>query len=314
MRLARVCLDTLEYCGELDPVASRFQIRLSSLYAKLHNVSEKLINAALWADPDHFSSSTGISNLSTNEVARRKRTEEWLSVPPDFTPMEGSSPVSDATGEDPLSPDYLLTIPPGSDKNMVALSFSLLFALCRPWGDRKQSKLEESNRDQDNYQAPIHSNNVSASANCGTGSPDYAQFEQSMMQDWERQNMASTTDNSSGFFSLTQQAIPTEWNLNTAHQFTWDTAGMIGYTGFDTTGSQPAEACSIMTGFPISMPASACFLGSEEPSGWKGAVDIIMVEEEEGVRAVEEDMECDTGGVGVGGVDGGIGDCIFVEQ
>jgi len=312
MRLARVCLDALEFCGELDPIASRFQIRLSGIYAKLQAVSERVINAALWADPDHFSSSTSASQLSTNEVARRRRTEEWVSLPPDFSPMDNST-FTCPPGVTPSSPDYLLTIPPGSDKNMAALSFSLLFALCRPWGDRKQPKVKEPSPGEDTCRGSIYpSSNANTTASYSTGT-DYAQFEQSMMKDWERQNATTTADTSSGFFT-TQPGMPAEWDLNTAHPFTWDTAGMIGYTRTDTTGSQPATACSIMTGFPISMPSSACFLGSEEPSGWKGAVDIIMVEEEEGVRAVEEDMEMESGAgfVNDGGVDSGVGDCVVV--
>lgn len=162
--------------------------------------------------------------------------------------------------------------------------------------------METNDHNQDNNRrSPTHPNKMNTSANYSVGTK-YTQFEQSMMQDWERQNSAFTTE--FDFNTRPAMPLPTEWDINSAYPFTWDMADMIGYTGGGhNSGSREAEACDIMTGFPISMPSSACFLGSEEPSGWKGAVDIIMVEEEEGYRAVEEDVGYEAGG-GEGGLGG----------
>lgn len=321
MRLARVCLDTLEYCGELDPIAAKFQIRLSGIYNKLQISSERLTNAALLADSLNLSSSTG-AIISTSEVARRRRTEDWINVPLDFEPSdyhdEGPSqvPVSRGEyglGEDPSSPDYLLTIPVGSDKQLVALSYSLLFALCRPWGEREETKTTSnfsassgngsSSNTRSGYASTAQSNETGGSfgtTRTGDSEP--------VMPSWENKNTSSAfQDPCLVTPELLKGMASAEWTVSGAQPFTWDTIGMLGYTAKASAttpgpglgereqekgnGDKAAKGCSIMTGFPISMPTSACFLGSEEPSGWKGAPDIIMVEELDEDDDMESNLE-----------------------
>ncbi|KAM7214844.1 hypothetical protein V8F06_009752 [Rhypophila decipiens] len=325
MRLARVCLDTLAYCGELDPIAEKFQIRLSGIYNKLQKMSERLTNSALLADSITLSSTTG-DLVSTSEVARRRRTEDWVTIPADFEPSGyyderlSTSPFARENAvsqHDPASSDYLLTIPRGSDKQLAAISHSLLFALCRPWGDRAQGEPSDlasregsssipfsgdgGQNPSSNYASTPQSNRVGGSLRTSDSEP--------IMPSWERQNTPSVDQNMS-FPNpiLNRGPLSADWSVSGTQSFKWDTIGMLGYTGNRNIQTTPgaslgngqgedreAKGCSIMTGFPISMPSSSCFLGSEEPSGWKGAVDIIMVEE------VDEDAEMSPSGRGEGG-------------
>lgn len=117
MNRARGCLDVLRYCGTIDPVALRFLIRLSSIYEKL---------------------------LEFGETCRsdRQRIEDWVPPPPDLVEDPVATPepeVSSNTSEHTSAPsekwEYLLRIPKDADPDLAKLSVSLLYALCRPWGD-----------------------------------------------------------------------------------------------------------------------------------------------------------------------------------
>ena len=67
-----------------------------------------------------------------------KRTEDWVSLPPDFPPL-GKTGQTTASSTTPLIPQYLLSVPPNANQTMVDLSNSLLYALCRPWGDAAEN-------------------------------------------------------------------------------------------------------------------------------------------------------------------------------
>ncbi|EAA32473.1 hypothetical protein GE21DRAFT_7520 [Neurospora crassa] len=119
LKLAQLCLDTLEFCGRIDPVALRFHVRLSAIF--------KSLTAAL---------------PSNDNQTTRQRTEDWVTMPPDFPPIPGAAGVNNSAGtplvdpeqlEEP-DPEYLLTMPKNAKERVVVLSHSLLSALCRPWG------------------------------------------------------------------------------------------------------------------------------------------------------------------------------------
>lgn len=124
LKQARLCLDTLEYCGEIDPVALRFHIRLSSIYADL-------------------------AKFNPGSHSTMQRTEDWVSMPPDFPPL--GTCLDSATTVDPLSSEYLLTTPPNSSPHLADLAALLLYALCRPWGDQGE---DAQNKDVANQTPP----------------------------------------------------------------------------------------------------------------------------------------------------------------
>jgi len=95
MKQARNCLDVLGFCAESDPVALRFRIKLSGIYEAL-------------------------SDSGARRGTSRQRVEEWV--------LDGAVPSKP-------SADYLLTVPSNADSELLKLSGSLLYALCRPWGD-----------------------------------------------------------------------------------------------------------------------------------------------------------------------------------
>lgn len=95
MKQARHCLDVLGFCAESDPVALRFRIKLSGIY-------EALLDSG--------------ARRGTN----RQRVEDWV--------LDGAVPSKP-------SAEYLLTVPSNANSELLKLSGSLLYALCRPWGD-----------------------------------------------------------------------------------------------------------------------------------------------------------------------------------
>ncbi|KAK0654531.1 hypothetical protein QBC41DRAFT_57716 [Cercophora samala] len=114
---AQACLDVLRFCGTIDPVALRFLIRLSSIY-------EKLVEFGATCRTD------------------RQRIEDWVPPPPDLVEESATSPepemssnASEYHGAPTEQYEYLLRIPKDADPDLAKLSLSLLYALCRPWGD-----------------------------------------------------------------------------------------------------------------------------------------------------------------------------------
>ncbi|KAK3359577.1 hypothetical protein B0T25DRAFT_102716 [Lasiosphaeria hispida] len=124
LKLAQICLDTLDFCGTIDPVALRFHVRLSGIYGNL-------------------------VNFSPIDQSSLRRTEEWVTtMPPDFPPLGSTHSAPETSTQDGPSLDYLLAIPRDASKQMINLSFSLLIALCRPWGDPNKSGVEEQPENQ----------------------------------------------------------------------------------------------------------------------------------------------------------------------
>ncbi|KAK0652714.1 hypothetical protein B0T16DRAFT_104773 [Cercophora newfieldiana] len=115
MKHAQLCLDTLRFCGSIDPVAMGF-------YEFLSGVQSKLLR--------------GRGPEGRDEG--RESAANWLSMPPDFLPLD-----KHATTESSVLPAiYLITTPPGGDLKLKELSLSLLGVVCRPWGDPFKTSLE----------------------------------------------------------------------------------------------------------------------------------------------------------------------------
>ncbi|KAK0739462.1 hypothetical protein B0T21DRAFT_382490 [Apiosordaria backusii] len=123
MNNAQRCLDVLRYCGTIDPVALRFLIRLSSIYEKL-------------------------MDFGTTSRTDRQRIEDWVPPPPDLEASSTSdAQVTSTAAESTDTPldkyEYLLTIPKDADPELAKLSVSLLYALCRPWGDPEERNITD---------------------------------------------------------------------------------------------------------------------------------------------------------------------------
>ena len=123
MKLIQLCLDTLEFCGTIDPIALRFHVRLSRIYSNLDRYSPTQPNAA-------------------------QRTEDWVSLPPDFPPFSTAAKVEELGMMGPHSVEYLLTIPPDPDPQLLNMSMSLLLALCKPWDEPASKGSKDQVRDE----------------------------------------------------------------------------------------------------------------------------------------------------------------------
>ncbi|KAL2176477.1 uncharacterized protein P884DRAFT_285865 [Thermothelomyces heterothallicus CBS 202.75] len=96
MERARQCIEVLGYCGNIDPVALRFRVRLSGIY-------DSLLSAA-----------AGAPQPTDVDDGRQQNQQQ-----PEPHPIE-----------------YLFTAPPTTPPpDLSDLSLTLLFALCRPWSD-----------------------------------------------------------------------------------------------------------------------------------------------------------------------------------
>ncbi|KAK7996031.1 hypothetical protein PG991_015498 [Apiospora marii] len=100
------CLQVLEFCGTLDPVARQFHTELSAIHRLLDQTSPR-------ANPEGT-------------------TAELVNLPPAEQPL---SPASQGR--------YLLTIPPNADPDRAQLSAALLGMLCNPFGNHSFRKLAE---------------------------------------------------------------------------------------------------------------------------------------------------------------------------
>ncbi|KAK4238271.1 hypothetical protein C8A03DRAFT_43965 [Achaetomium macrosporum] len=109
MKRARQCLDVLEHCGKMDPVALRFRVRLSGIYSSLSRF------------------------VPEGQTPAMQRVEDWVPPPPDQSDDYTFNGTTPAHERHPI--EYLFTIPPDPNPQLLSLSFSLLFALCRPWSD-----------------------------------------------------------------------------------------------------------------------------------------------------------------------------------
>ncbi|KAK4152019.1 hypothetical protein C8A00DRAFT_35335 [Chaetomidium leptoderma] len=109
MKRAQQCIDVLGYCGNVDPVALRFRVRLSAIY----------------------------DSLQPPVTTEQQPAEGWVPPPPpppDNQPQTQTQP-EEPTPVEPHPITYLFTTPPSPDPRLLTISFFLLFALCRPWSD-----------------------------------------------------------------------------------------------------------------------------------------------------------------------------------
>lgn len=106
---AKLCLDTLKFCGTVDPVALNFHKFLSGIY-------DGLLDRGKCAKIEE-----------DNSVKT-----EWASLPPDLLPLD----KLDLTANPSSQPHYyLISAPSGADAGLKKLSSSLLYVVCRPWDD-----------------------------------------------------------------------------------------------------------------------------------------------------------------------------------
>ncbi|AEO56594.1 hypothetical protein MYCTH_2057132 [Thermothelomyces thermophilus ATCC 42464] len=103
MERARQCIDVLGYCGDIDPVALRFRVRLSGIY-------DSLLSAANAANAAGAPQPTDVDDGQQQQKQQQR---------PEPHPI-----------------GYLFTAPPTTPPSDLSdLSLTLLFALCRPWSD-----------------------------------------------------------------------------------------------------------------------------------------------------------------------------------
>lgn len=100
------CLQVLEFCGTLDPVARQFHAELSAIHRLLDQTAPRANPAGT--------------------------TAELVNLPAAEQPL---SPASQGR--------YLLTIPPNADPDRAQLSAALLGMLCNPFGNHSFRKLAE---------------------------------------------------------------------------------------------------------------------------------------------------------------------------
>ncbi|KAK3351128.1 hypothetical protein B0H65DRAFT_108575 [Neurospora tetraspora] len=220
LKLAQLCLDTLEFCGRIDPVALRFHVRLSAIF--------KSLAAALPSKADQTA---------------RQRTEDWVTMPPDFPPIPGATGVNNSVDtpmvdpeqlEEP-DPEYLLTMPKDAKERVVALSHSLLSALCRPWGGDEAGP---------------------AGTACAQGK-------------------------SSNAMVVTEKAVDEEGIPATSATFRWDHTGHLGSRGMSKLAKELGLTKSIDESGPgscsseLSLGSDCRFLDSEDPHGWQTAPEYI---------------------------------------
>jgi hypothetical protein len=113
MKRAQQCIDVLGYCGAVDPVALRFQVRLSGIYNKL-------------------------ANFSSGPNPMMQRVEDSVDQ---SSSAEGGVAANNSSNELPHPVEYLFRTPRDPNPALLNLSYSLLFALCRPWSDILSSNI-----------------------------------------------------------------------------------------------------------------------------------------------------------------------------
>ncbi|KAK4164318.1 hypothetical protein QBC43DRAFT_317945 [Cladorrhinum sp. PSN259] len=121
MKQAQNCIDVLGFCSEKDPVALRFRIKLSGIY-------DALVDSG--------------SRPNTN----RQRIEEWVPLPPALSGFGavGETSLALSLTSPKAVADYLLTVPPEADQDLLKLSITLLQALCKPWGEGDSSAVDKA--------------------------------------------------------------------------------------------------------------------------------------------------------------------------
>ncbi|KAH6626618.1 hypothetical protein B0J18DRAFT_144583 [Chaetomium sp. MPI-SDFR-AT-0129] len=231
LKLARQCLDVLGFCGAVDPVALRFRVRLTGIYDSLLTSGH-------------------------SPQLHRAHIEDWVPPHPDQT--------QDEVPAEPHPVSYMFALPPPSMANnaLFQLSFSLLFALCKPWSDT--SNLTSASA-ADLLLASTTAGNPKAAGTFPaiTASPTSAASPSAT----EGLTIASSpTDTHSTAASVvaadsdrTRLLDNMDWDFGKATPFRWDTDGM----GMLHDGEVVGESC---------------FLDSEAPNGWTLAEDLDEVD------------------------------------
>lgn len=234
VKRAQQCLDVLGYCGNADAVALRFRVRLSGIFNSLaHFVPEgqtqTMQRVADWAD--QLGGSGGADG------------------------GDGGGGGGNGGGSEPHPVDYLFTIPPEPNQRLLRLSFSLLFALCRPWSDSTAQLVAATTDAPAAAAATMATTTVLGGQATGGGGGGA-----------DGQKIEPGTEDPS------QLLERLEWDFDKVTPFRWDTDGM----GMLKQGE---------------VVDPSCFLDSEAPSGWALAEDVegeVDGEGEEGADTMVE--------------------------
>lgn len=228
LKLARQCLDVLGFCGAVDPVALRFRVRLTGIYDSL------------------------LSSGHSPQL-HRAHIEDWVPPHPDQT--------QDEVPAEPHPVSYMFALPPPSmaSNALFQLSFSLLFALCKPWSDT-------SNLTSASAADLLLANTTAGNPTAGTTVSPTSSTSPSTTEGLTTASSPTDT-HSTTTTSVMVSADPDrarlldnmDWDFGKATPFRWDTDGM----GMLRDGEVVGESC---------------FLDSEAPNGWTMAEDLEEVD------------------------------------
>lgn len=129
LKHAQLCLDTLQFCGTIDPIALSFYEFLAGAYDTLSRTR---------------------SRGGSNEQTKIDDSREWVSFPPELLPMDKHSTHDSSSS---LPDGYLISTPPGGDRELKELSLSLLSVVCRPWDDPAEARLRSQQQSLDMLRA-----------------------------------------------------------------------------------------------------------------------------------------------------------------
>ncbi|KAB5531158.1 hypothetical protein GE09DRAFT_1145996 [Coniochaeta sp. 2T2.1] len=130
---AKTCLDTLSYCGTLDPVALQFHARLYQIYQTLSLHTHPMLEYAAAAP-------NGLPVSSLSPTSSTSSTTLIQNMPPKPPGCRCYGPILE-----PHPFAYLLTIPSNGNPDSVKLSTTLLRMLSRPYDNPADT--EEAVRD-----------------------------------------------------------------------------------------------------------------------------------------------------------------------
>ncbi|KAK4246717.1 hypothetical protein C7999DRAFT_41873 [Corynascus novoguineensis] len=165
MQLAQQCINVLAYCGDIDPVALRFRVRLSGIYDSLQ----------------HTAATAPSSYPTVHHPDPEPHPIEYL-----FTAI---APPSSAPSPSPSSTSPSPIPPPQPSAELSNLSLTLLFALCRPWSDPAGLNTVAGPGTTDMAAAATVARDCSISASatsCGGGGPDQTQLLDKLEWDFEK--------------------------------------------------------------------------------------------------------------------------------
>jgi hypothetical protein len=118
---AQCCLEVLEYCGSLDPVASQFHKRLAAIYQMLLEEQSK--------------PSTEAEKVAVLDADVKSHQDSQIS---------GSLMHVNGDDESYSQAHYLFSFPKDTPENYRRLSLDLLRMLCRPYDNPAQEQASET--------------------------------------------------------------------------------------------------------------------------------------------------------------------------